>query len=111
MAKKGSAFLSMLEARHRRDVQRQRLFTIQQCKDLMLITMHVEFGFGPDRIKRLAEAFDEMFDRFVDMALDDDQDGDHDLTYCFAKLDQALEEACGENYVPREVRYAFMQMI
>lgn len=108
---KQNAFLARLERMHRRDVHLQRTFTIQQCKDIMLITMHLEFGFGPDRIAKLSQAYDAMFDRFVDMAMDDDQDGDHDLTYCFAKLDQALEEACGENYVPREERYAFMDRI
>ena len=49
---KPSAFLQRMEAKHRQDMRLQRLFTIQQCEDMMLITLGQDFGFGPKRARR-----------------------------------------------------------
>lgn len=54
---KPSAFLQRLEAQRRHDMELQRLFTIQQCEDMMLITLGQDFGFGP---KRAMEALDAI---------------------------------------------------
>lgn len=45
---KPSAFLQRMEAKHQQSMRLQRLFTIQQCEDMMLITLGQDFGFGPN---------------------------------------------------------------
>lgn len=55
---KPSAFLQRLEAQRRHDMELQRLFTIQQCEDMMLITLGQDFGFGPKRAMEALEAIE-----------------------------------------------------
>lgn len=43
---KRSGFLQRIKAQHDRSMHLQRLFTIQQCEDMALITLGQDFGFG-----------------------------------------------------------------
>ena len=82
----------------------QRRFTIQQCADMMLIAAHEAFGFGPERLRRLMETYQTVFDEYADMALEDGQT-DKDIEYTKGKLDRALKSICGDWFVPWEERY------
>lgn len=66
---KPSAYLQRLEAQRRHDMELQRLFTIQQCEDMMLITLGQDFGFGPKRAMEALEAFRETFRSFAQLCV------------------------------------------
>lgn len=80
-------------------------FTIQQCLDLAQITLHTEFGFGPERCKAFQRAFLSVLSEIVQLFLEDDRD-DPELVYAKEKLDRALRAACGEETAPFDERYA-----
>lgn len=103
MAKK-NAFLARQEARTRALCNEQRLFTIQQCADMLLIAANRAFGFGPVRLRRLLNEYQTVFNEYACMALDDGAD-DPDIIYTRAKVDEALRRICGEWFVPWEARY------
>ena len=90
----------------RRELARQSdiAFAIQQAKDMMLIAVGDAFGFGPDRAKRLSDAFDKAFTDYATLTLDDAK-ADKDIWYTKAKIDERLKEICGEHFVPWEERY------
>lgn len=46
---KPSAFMVRLQENQRHNMHLQRLFTIQQCEDMALITLNEDFGFGEKR--------------------------------------------------------------
>ena len=77
---KPSAFLQRLEAQRRHDMELQRLFTIQQCEDMMLITLGQDFGFGPKRAMEALEAFRETFRAFAQLCVED-AGGDQEIAY------------------------------
>lgn len=101
---KQNAFLSRMQAQKEHDLKKSRLFTIQQCKDMMLIAANDAFGFGQDRIKRLADAFDAVFEEYAELVLEDAKT-DKDIWYSTGKYEERLREICGVHYVPREERY------
>ena len=55
---KQSGYLQKLAAQQAVRDEKTRRFTLQQCKDMMLITMHEDFGWGEERLKKLL-----IFDR------------------------------------------------
>ena len=96
--------LAKIEARHQVELMRARLFAIQQSKDMMLISVGDEFGFGPDRAKRLSEAFDETFTKYAELTISDAK-ADKEIWYTKAKVDERLRQICGEHFVCWEDRY------
>lgn len=104
MAKKPNPMLAKIEARHQIEMMRARLFALQQAKDMMLIAANEEFGFGPDRAKRLSDAYDRTFVAYAELTIDDAKD-DKDIWYTKAKIDERLKQICGEFFVPWDVRY------
>lgn len=103
MAKK-NAFLTKLESKQEQELAFMRRFTLQQCKDIMLISAHEAFGFGPDRAKVLGDMFDKVFAEYAEMTIADSKD-DKELWYTKTKMDAKLKEVCGENFSPWEERY------
>ena len=104
MARKVNPMLAKIEARHRDQLRAQRLFTIQQCADMLLIAANAAFGFGADRLGKLEETYYAVFREYAELALDDGKD-DPDIIYTRAKLDQKLAEIMGPNFRPWEERY------
>ena len=49
---KQSGYLQKLAAQQAVRDEKTRRFTLQQCKDMMLITMHEDFGWGEERLLR-----------------------------------------------------------
>lgn len=104
MARKPNPMLAKIQARHEQDLRFQRLFTIQQCDDMMLIAANAAFGFGADRLAKLEETYYAVFKEYAELALEDGAT-DPDIIYTRAKLDQKLEEIMGPNFRPWEQRY------
>lgn len=103
MAKK-NAFLAKMEEKKEQELSFMRRFTLQQCKDMMLIAANEAFGFGPDRAKVLGDMFDNVFLECAGMAITDSKD-DKELWYTKEKVDAKLKEVCGEHFCPWEERY------
>lgn len=98
---KQSGYILRQQAKKQAEIHAARMFTVQQCKDIMLIAAHLEFGFGEERSKRLGDAFDRAFIEYAEMAISDEKE----IWYTKAKMDGILKEACGKYFDPWEVRY------
>lgn len=102
---KQSGYIKKQRARTEALCQWHRWFAVQQSKDMMLIAAHEAFGFGPERCKKLSEAFDQAFSDYADEVKVDAKDDKKDLWYSRNRVDEKLAEACGEYFVPWDVRY------
>lgn len=60
---KQSGYLQKLAAQQAVRDEKTRRFTLQQCKDMMLITMHEDFGWGEERLKKLSDCYDQTLRR------------------------------------------------
>lgn len=87
------------------DIEFMKGFTLQQSLDIALLTLHNEFGFGPDRNAKFEEAFRKTFVEFAQMCVDDGRD-DADIVYTKEKMDRMLRAACGDDILPFDERYA-----
>ena len=87
------------------EVERMKGFTLQQSLDMALITLHEEFGFGPDRCAKFEDAFRKTFLGYAQMCVDDSKD-DAQIVYTQEKLDRALRAACGDNILSFDERYS-----
>lgn len=96
-----SGYLTRLQAQQAiRDMEQQR-FTRQQCHDMAIIALHLEFGFGPERIARFDKKVLEVWNNYADMAVADEKQ----MVYTKEKIDRVLREACGPDFIPWEERY------
>lgn len=102
--RKPNPILAGIEARHQAELRASRIFCVQQSKDIMLIAANRVFGFGPDRAKKLADAFDEVYREYATLCVTDAKD-DKEIWYTKEKMDRALQEICGEHFEPWDERY------
>lgn len=101
---KPNAFLQKIQAQVDRNMRLQRLFTIQQCEDMAIITLGQDFGFGEKRAAEFLEKFRETMKAYAELCLDDAKDDKHlDLTK--GVIDRELERVMGSNFKPWEERY------
>lgn len=103
MAKRNS-FLDRIEANQRLNMELQRRFTIQQCEDMLLIAANRAFGFGPKRLRKLRQAYNEVFLEWAVGALEDGKT-DRDIEYTKGALDRQLQAITGDDFRPWEERY------
>ena len=106
MARKVNPMLARIEAKHRIDMEFQRSFTIQQCADMMLIAASEAFGFGADRLLKLKQAYEQVFEEYAELAISDGKD-DPDIEYTRAKVDRKLRQILGDHFVAWDERYRF----
>ncbi len=85
-------------------VEMMKGFTLQQSLDMALITLHREFGFGPDRCQRFGKLFMNTFVEYAQLCVSDGADDD-EIIYTKAVVDRELEAACGD-IIPFDERYA-----
>ena len=85
-------------------VRLQRLFTIQQCEDMALITLHEDFGFGESRAMEFLARFRETFTAYAELCIEDAKD-DKDLAVTKANIDRKLERIMGDGFLSWEQRY------
>jgi hypothetical protein len=104
MAKKPNPMLAKIAARHEADMAWMKMFTVQQCVDMMMIAANEEYGLGPERLNRLEETFYSVFKDYAEMTIEDAKD-DKAIEYTKSKLDRKLEQICGEYFKPWEERY------
>ena len=90
-------FQAALELQQKRD----EYFMRQHMCDLALLTLHDEFGFGPERLKRFVDALVVKTNDYCDL-WDEDAKG---REYSKDVLDRALKAACGQYFAPYEERY------
>lgn len=79
-------------------------FTIRQCAEVAMITLHQKFGFGADRCVKFHQEFMENFVELAQMIVDDGKD-DENLEWSIERFDRLVREACGETE-PFKERYA-----
>ena len=101
---KQSGYLQKLAAQQAVRDEKTRRFTLQQCKDMMLLAAHEAFGLGEERLKRLSDAYDATFMQYAEMVLSDAAE-DKQIWYSKGKVDQELRRVCGKYFVPWEERY------
>lgn len=89
----------------RQEVERMKGFTLQQSLDMALITLNLEFGFGPERCAAFEAAFRQTFMDYARMCVEDGA-SDDEIWYTKEKVDRALRRACGEDILPFDERYA-----
>ena len=75
----------------------------QITMDTVLITLHRDFGIGAERLQKFADAFEQNWE---EVALTWNRDA-RDLDYTRDLVDRALQDACGDRFVPWEERYNF----
>lgn len=100
---KQSAFLARQEARTQAILAEQRRMVIQQCCDMVMIAAHEAFGFGPERLHRLLLAYQDTWDEYATMTLEDAVD----MEYTKHRVDEALKSICGDWFQPWEERYSW----
>lgn len=102
---KPSAFLQRMEAKHQQNMRLQRLFTIQQCEDMMLITLGQDFGFGPKRAMEALEAFRETFRSFAQLCVED-ADGGQEIAYTKESIDREAFLKWAREFYPNDKVFA-----
>lgn len=75
----------------------------QQMLDIVEITLHEDFKFGSDRIKKFQEKVESNFQEMLDISHEDTDD----RVYTTTVLDRRLKDACGEYFVPYAERYEY----
>ena len=103
---KQSGYLQKLAAQQAVRDEKTRRFTLQQCKDMMLITMHEDFGWGEERLKKLSDCYDQTFMTYAEMCLADAKT-DKQIWFTQGKVDERLKKACGKYFVPWDERYRY----
>ena len=83
---KPSAFMVRLQENQRHNMHLQRLFTIQQCEDMALITLNEDFGFGESRAREFLARFRETFKAYAELCIEDAKD-DKDLAVTKASIE------------------------
>lgn len=78
-------------------------YTQQETLDAAALALNEFFGFGPERLRRFHDAFSAKYDEIHKLQKGDLVDGE----YYKAKIEQALKQAWGPHYEPREYRYDF----
>lgn len=106
---KPNTYVQLLQAQKaiaelRRNLDIIKGFTVQQCLDIALISLHDEFHFGPKMNARFEAAFLDTFMTYAQMCVDDAAD-DPEIVYTKVKMDRALRAACGDDIRPFEERY------
>lgn len=79
----------------------QRLFTIQQCEDMALITLGQDFGFGEKRATEFLEKFRETFEAYASLCLENAK-GDENMDYTKGCIDRELARVMGSAFRPWE---------
>lgn len=90
---KPSAFVVRLQENQRHNMHLQRLFTIQQCEDMALITL-----------REFLARFRETFKAYAELRIEDAKD-DKDLAVTKSNIDRKLERIMGDGFLPWEKRY------
>lgn len=111
---KPSAQVLLMQARKeiqqlQTDLKYSKGFTIQQCMDVAMIALNLEFQFGPVYNRRFERRFRDVFVELSSLCVDDGET-DEELVYTKDYMDRALRAARGDNVLPFDERYALDRM-
>ena len=73
----------------------------QETADLVTLVLHETFGFGPERQKQFNQALNAKLYECLALKNQDTSD----MEYTIVKFEEAMKQACGPYYIPREERY------
>lgn len=96
--------LAKIQAKHEAEKAWLKMFTVQQCVDMMMIAANEEYGLGPERLSRLEDTFYSVFKEYAEMTIEDAK-ADKGIEYTKEKLDMKLKQILGDKFVPWEQRY------
>ena len=85
-------------------------FLTQACGDAMLMAMNDLYDLGPSRVQEARDKYKEYFLAMMDALIEDSYDeesgnGDKELTYFWASVDERLAQIEGPHFEPHEERY------
>lgn len=81
-----------------------RSLAMTQILDVILITLHENFGFGPDRVAKFFDTFSENWQEWQDLAKDDAPD----KAYVKALIDTKLRASVpADRFTPWSDRYEY----
>lgn len=103
MAKKKNPMLAQIEAAYEVKMARMMAFVHQQCEDILQIAAG-EYGMNQKQVHDFVNLYREISMEYADTCIMDSK-GDKELWYTWANLDERLQAATGEWFVPREERY------
>lgn len=103
MVKKPNAMLARIEAAYEVKLARMMESTRQQCLDIMQISAG-GFGMNPKQVHDFTQLYMATFMEYAETCLMDAK-GDKEIWYTWAKLDERLQQATGDYFIPREERY------
>lgn len=104
MAKGVNPLIAGLQRKHQAELDGMRDFVQQLCCDVMLIAANAEFGFGPERLKKLHDTYEAAYDEYADLIRSDAQ-YDKGLEYAKGKIDLKLKQILGDYFESWEQRY------
>lgn len=81
-----------------------RLFTLQLSEDMMLKAAYTAFGFAPEALAQLRDAFRQEYHEWR-LKLEDDNRDDKELWYSSEVHERELRQIMGEYYEDKEARY------
>ena len=94
-----NAYLARLEQEKQDRARIAQYVNERQSLDALILAVNEEFGFG---VRRYIDTRVEVSELFVS---DRYRNGDKDVTYAKAKVDDALRRIMGEGYPEHDVRY------
>lgn len=98
---KPSAYARKIQQSKDNEYLAGKFYGRQEMGDIVAIVLHEEFGFGPERLKRFAEKVNDKIREVTVIGTQDTRDGE----YTKIKFEEAVREAFGKHYQPRDVRY------
>lgn len=102
---KQNPLLAKIEAKYKAQMRGQRMFTLQQCEDILFLTLGELDYHDPESF---VDLYWEVFVRWADMT-DEDYKDDKKLVYTREDVDRRLRQIRGDKYVPREERYYMLR--
>lgn len=101
-----NSYAIKLQQKKAKEMNRQRLYTLQMSRDMAVIALNEAFGFGAERCKKFLETYDAMFFDFAKDIIAD-VEADPDGAYFKDVQERRLKAIMGKYYAPRSERYNF----
>ena len=104
-----SGYIKRLQQKKAADITFHRTFTMQWCADAAILAANEVFQRRGKKLVEFHNAFIRWSHEIAEMTLADAK-GDKTLEYTKVKLDETLKELLGEDFVPWDERYDFLDM-
>lgn len=98
---KKNGFLDRMNREKEKAMIQTHRFTRQLMVDLSYVALNKSLGLGAERLKKYANALQEVYSEYADLWNSDEKETE----YSRAALDAKLRQIFGEDFHPWEVRY------